>query len=307
MALRAVDEAAPPQTMAQCLQQAQGATMAAIENGTKLVEVEFPPLPADVLEAAETSAYDVSRANTELAIKFASALRMPTAVVYPDAAELERSVEDCGTDQPAPNVTLHALRRPFVEAANLGDALLGLIGRGDSLIKAIDDVEAYVCLTFSAQELPDLEKLCELEEFRKPVILFNLKLDTQRGDLGLPAFPGKDLQWRFLSRVKPAYYLRTRQYSLSLPTPPFILNYQGAIFRCYPGKYQSLLDTGGGAYRCVKAQDQRPALGEFKDTLTSALKFEDSKMQKFARTGYKAITWWEEDKDNNELFSDWRH
>jgi hypothetical protein len=57
----------------------------------------------------------------------------------------------------------------------------------------------------------------------------NLNLETHRGDLGLPAFPSKDLHYRFLSQIKPAYFLRTRQYSQTLSRPPFILNYQGAV------------------------------------------------------------------------------
>lgn len=304
--------ASPPQTMAQCLEQALSATVAAIEDGNPLLEVEFPPLPSEQLEAAETSAYDVARANTALAIKLADGIVRRTskrvAVLYPDTAELERAIEDCGTDQPAEGIFLDALRRPLVEAATLGDALLGLIGRGDSLVQP-PDADAFVCLTFSAQELPDVERLCLLKSFEKPVVLFNLKLDTQRGDLGLPAFPPKDLHWRFLSRAKPAYYLRTRQYSLSIATPPFVVNYQGAIFRKYPGQFQSLLDVGQGTYRCVQADDLRPALGTFKETLTNALKLDDSggnKAKRFARTGYKAVTWWEEDKDNQEEYKDWR-
>lgn len=299
--------AEPPQTMAQCLQQAQGATLAALENGSQLMEIEFPPLPADVLESAETSAYDVSRANTDLAVKFATKIAAEkswnVAIVYPDTAELDRAVEDCKTDKPAKGVSLHALRLPPTEADSIGDFFLGLVGKGKSLIKPVD-ADCYVCLTFSAQELPDLETVFELDG--KPLVLFNLKLDTQRGDLGLPAFPPKDLQWRFLSRVKPVYYLRTRQYSLSTPTPPFIVNYQGAIFRCYPGEYQCLLDTGS-SYRNVQSSDLRPALGEFKDTITKALKLgESTKVAQFARSGFKSVTWWEEDKDNQELSKDWR-
>lgn len=303
--------AQPPQSIGQCLQQAVSAAVDAANNGTILMEVEFPPLPADQLEAAETSAYDVSKSNTELAIKFAEAfgrrLDKKVAILYPDTAELERAVEDCGTASPN-NVSLDALRRPFTEATTFQDALLGLIGRGESLVQP-PEADAFVCLTFSAQELPDLERLCVLEDYSKPVVLFNLKLDTQRGDLGLPAFPGKDVQWRFLSRAKPVYYLRTRQYSLSVPSPPFVVNYQGAIFRVYPGKYQSLLDSGNGNYRCVQADEMRPALGTFKDTITNALKLKDddgNKAKRFARTGVKAITWWEEDADNNEIYKDWR-
>ena len=93
-------------------------------------------------------------------------------------------------------------------------------------------------------------------------MLFNLKLDTLRGDLGVPAFPPKDLQDRFLSRVRPCYYLRTRQYSRSTAAPPFVVNYQGALFRQYPGEYQTLLDIGDGNFRRVSSNAFRPGLGE---------------------------------------------
>lgn len=79
-----------------------------------------------------------------------------------------------------------------------------------------------------SQELPDLEAL-HLADPEKPIIFMNLNLETHRGDLGLPAFPSKDLHYRFLSQIKPAYFLRTRQYSQTLSRPPFILNYQGAV------------------------------------------------------------------------------
>ena len=50
------DLANPPQTMAQCLQQAQDATVAAIEDGQILMDVEFPPLAADLMDDPNTSA-----------------------------------------------------------------------------------------------------------------------------------------------------------------------------------------------------------------------------------------------------------
>lgn len=65
-----------------------------------------------------------------------------------------------------------------------------------------------------------------------------MELDTLRGDLGLPAFPSKDMHYDFLSRVRPVFYLRARDYSKSVPVPPFIVNYSGALFREYPGPWQ---------------------------------------------------------------------
>ena len=188
-------------------------------------------------------------------------------------------------------------------------------------MKPIPNTNMYIILVASAQELPDVEELYEQikdiepenSEQHKPVIVFyNLKLDILRGDFGAPAFPSKDFQDRFLSRVKPVYYLRTRQYSRSTNKPPFIVNFQGCLFRAYPGHYQSLLDTGTGRYRKVVGNDIRPGLGEFKEQLTDALreegviagKEEEGKLFGFLRTGYKTTTWWEEERENASM--EWR-
>ena len=173
----------------------------------------------------------------------------------------------------------------------------------------MDGVDVYVVLVASAQELPDIEELHGIlkeqageGEKVPPIVLYNLKLDVLRGDLGAPAFPPKEFQDRFLSLVKPVYYLRTRQYSRSTPNPPFIVNYQGCLFRAYPGQFQTLLDTGTGSYRRLVGQDLRPSLGEFKEQLTQALRDEgvlpqtEGSALDFLRTGYKTTTWWEEER-----------
>jgi len=169
-------------------------------------------------------------------------------------------------------------------------------------VKAVEDADMYICIVASAQELPDIEELSTVDP-EKPIIFYNLKLDVLRGDLGAPAFPPKDFQDRFLSKVKPVYYLRTRQYSRSTANPPFLINFQGCLFRSYPGQFQTLLDTGTGRYRRVKGNDYRPPLGEFKEQLVQALRDtgvveEESKTLMFLRTGYKTTTWWEEEREN---------
>lgn len=97
--------------------------------------------------------------------------------------------------------------------------LLSLFGNSGGAVKPIPNTDMYVILVASAQELPDVEELHNLEP-DKTIVFYNLKLDVLRGDLGAPAFPSKDFQDRFLSLVKPAYYLRTRQYSRSTSKPP---------------------------------------------------------------------------------------
>lgn len=57
-------------------------------------------------------------------------------------------------------------------------------------VQPIEGTDVYVALVFSCQELPDLKELHKIKPDAK-IVFFNLRLDTLRGDLGLPAFPPK--------------------------------------------------------------------------------------------------------------------
>jgi hypothetical protein len=78
----------------------------------------------------------------------------------------------------------------------------------------------------------------------KAAVIWNLELDTLRGDLGLISFPPKDMHYNFLSTILPVFFLRPRDYSKSVPVAPFIVNYSGALFREYPGPWQVFIMTG---------------------------------------------------------------
>jgi hypothetical protein len=45
------------------------------------------------------------------------------------------------------------------------------------------------------------------------------------------------MHYRFLSTIKPVYYLRTRAYSRTINVSPFVVNYSGAVFREYPAPW----------------------------------------------------------------------
>lgn len=180
----------------------------------------------------DVSAYDVAKANVKLALDFAKSFAASgpagdVAVMLPDEDELNIVLDELKLDdKPYPNVLLTSLRRSregderIFKPENL---LIGLLGRGSGgTVTPVENTKMYVVVVASAQELPDVEELWEQirenndnDDDNEPVIvMYNLKLDTLRGDLGAPAFPGKDFQDRFLSRVKPVYFLRTRQYRL---------------------------------------------------------------------------------------------
>lgn len=292
------------------------------------MDEQFPPLPAMVLEMDDVTAYDVAEANFKLALDFAKAfaaksntdksssdsdeksdnIKLPNnvAILFPDEAEMRITLENTSTTlNPFPGVQISSLRisderdTRFFKPEQTFMSLFG--GKSNGIVKPIDGVEMYIVIIASAQELPDVEELHELNP-DAVIVFYNLKLDVLRGDLGAPAFPPKDFHDRFLSRVKPVYYLRTRQYSRSTPNPPFMVNYQGCLFRSYPGEFQTLLDTGTGSYRRVQGNGIRPALGKFKEELTDALREqgiieEEGNFLNFLRTGYKTTTWWEEPRE----------
>jgi hypothetical protein len=342
----------PPASFYELQRNSVRAVRLAIRDGHSLLEIEFPPLPASVLEMEDVSAYDVAQANLRLATEFAQSyvnscttssssssstsatttttttttMKPPlVAVLLPDEAELDIGLESTGLSKnPHPGVIISALRRqPQPDYDEDGDkdtkrtskpmSLWSWFGKsGSGVVRPIEGVSMYICIIASAQELPDIEELynnINHNNHNTTILCYNLKLDVLRGDLGAPAFPPKAFQDRFLSKVKPVYYLRTRQYSRSTSQPPFLVNYQGCLFRSYPGQYQTLLDTGTGSYRRVSGSDIRPSLGEFKEQLTQALRdqgvlAEESSTLNFLRTGYKTTTWWEEDRP--DASNDWK-
>lgn len=302
---RVVAPAPPPSTFYQAITQAQSAADAALAEGHLLLEVEFPPLPTAQLESAAVGAYDVSDANVRLAVDFARKYAKAgkrVAIAFPDLVEKDRAVEQNNEqEEPVENIRFGSLRDErkgsFIERVWTTPEL-------DIAVRDSDDM--FVVLGASCQELPDVEKLVE-KAGPRPVILFNLKLDTSRGDLGLPAFPRKDLHYRFLSKVLPVYYLRTRTYSRSMTKPPYVINYSGALYRVYPGPYQVLLDSEQGNYERLVALDERPPLGRVRDILTDGLNVDGVKGtdNSFMFKGFKSETWWEEDR-SKALSQNWR-
>jgi len=307
----------PPDSFQLLLEQAAKSTEDAIADGQTLIEVEFPPLPISKLEDSSLSAYDILSANLQFSVEFVKRLqRDPTtgvprkvALTLPDSAERQRATKFFGADEPYPGLKMWSLNGGDEKVEEFSPmAFFGSIFKqGSGEVVAAEWAEMHLVVGASAQELPAIQKLTELAP-GVPLVCFNLKLDVLRGDLGLPAFPPKAVHHDFLCKVKPVYYLRPRSYSLSLSVPPFLIAYNGVLFRRYPEGWQSLLDRGKSSYRRVTVSDDRPNLGTFKSQLTSALKLADDKAAASAisSAGFKQSTWWEDDKDSRDVSADWK-
>lgn len=170
----------PPRTFLDCVKQAVVATRAALKDGNKLIEVEFPPLPLEVLEDSSSSARDIAEANTRWATEFARSFIQlgQVSIIYPDQPELDDALKYVGTDDLGPNVTLATIRVDSIKnAMSLDQIFTSVFGATVAgTVAAVPNTALYVALVSSTQELPDLEKLHKLDP-TIPIVFFNLRLD----------------------------------------------------------------------------------------------------------------------------------
>ena len=135
------------------------------------------------------------------------------------------------------------------KAGNGGFSFAALLGGSAPASKpAADAADVFIIINATCVELPNVQQYIESNSSgSKVAVVWNLELDTLRGDLGLLSFPPKDMHYSFLSTLRPVFYLRPRDYSKSVAVAPFIVNYSGALFREYPGPWQVRGWEGGAA------------------------------------------------------------
>lgn len=205
---------------------------------------------------------------------------------------------------PFPNVTMATIRADSIANAGSIDQIISSIFGATvaGTVEAVAGTKLYIALVSSTQELPDLEKLHSLDP-SVPIVFFNLRLDILRGDLGLPLFPGRDLHYRFLTKIRPTFLMRSRSFATSLRRPPFIINYSGLLFRAFPQPYQSILNVGNGKNKLVKTTPDRPTNMAFREALTEGLIVPNVPREELKTAGN--LVWWEKDLEK-EPQSTWR-
>lgn len=120
--------------------QAYNAAAAALADGHKLLEIEFPPLAAADMASQASSANSIGAANLRLATDVAKYFTREgdgkkVVILVPDKDELDLIEDGIGTLEPAENVTVRAVRARSAESAeNMADLILGIFSRASKCV-----------------------------------------------------------------------------------------------------------------------------------------------------------------------------
>ncbi|KAL3366544.1 hypothetical protein AABB24_011301 [Solanum stoloniferum] len=289
----------------------------ALNDGKTRLEIDFPPLPTSI-SSYKGSSDEFSDANIQLVLavvkKLQEKMETRACVVFPDKPEKRRASDlfkaaldsvDGITIGSLDDIPGGAVTSFFRSVRNTLD--FDFEDENEGRWKSDQPPTLYIFINCSTRDLSYIEKYVGKFATSTPSLLFNLELDTLRADLGIIGFPPRELHYQFLSQFTPVFYIRTREYSKTVAVEPYIVNYNGALFRQYPGPWQVMLKQTDGSFVCVAESATRFTLNETKEELLRVLGLQEEKGSslEFLRRGYKTATWWEEDVDL-EASSAWR-
>lgn len=270
-ARRRVCAGAFPRSYAEVSLQAQESAWKAIQDGHRLLEVEFPPCALDAVEGDEEGMREANR-NVQhvhaIASKMASRLdsgKEKMRVMFADRTEFQVATEgSSGFDQvDAVEPTfdewsgrLGWLTDPsFLTESGLG-ALLGVENKVWERLEEDDEMLVMAMPSFSINEMMAVADAWNIfaEDRHVPLLVINGSLDRIRSGY-YPAFWSRKenqfLRETFVPKFQTVYYIH---------------NFKGSkpavLFRAYPGPWQVLRRHQDGSMQLVHEQDSMPSLKE---------------------------------------------
>lgn len=263
-ALQASPVASFPENYVQLVRTSRDATQAALADGHKLIEIEFPTYSLAAVAGDDDGAAEMS-ASLGFLRSFCQPFQQQadtTRIFFPDAKEMRVAKEGKALDPAAGSPELQPtfgqsnFKLDYLTDPNPLSDIGIVIGQPDVLDRIRESDQLYIVAYpyFNVSEMLAVARLYEKSAAAsgKPIIVFNGELDRIRSKgYYPPLFYPKltKLADTLLPLFESAYYLHN-----------FKGVNGGSLFRVYPGPWQVLRRYRDGSMRTVHTQDTRPSL-----------------------------------------------
>lgn len=253
-----------PDEFPACIKQAQEATIAALADDHRLIEIDFPSAGlmsvAGDAEGANEMTYNMQHLRQFTRIWQQKS--KTTRIFFPDISELKLAQYGKKKDPDADSWEVDAVWDQTSFQLDYLTKPSGLLDIGIDLsnndpasrVHPTDEVLIMAYPSFDPREMDAVGKIWNeaAKEQGQSIILFNAELDRLRNGYYPKSFYPKmaKLSREFIPNVEAAYYLHNFKGAGG-----------GALFRAYPGPWQVLLRLQEGM-TVVHTQEERPSLKE---------------------------------------------
>ena len=253
-----------PDEFPTAIKQAQEATAAALADGHRLIEIDFPSAGlmsvAGDAEGANEMTYNMQHLRQYSRIFQDKAAK--TRIFFPDISEMNVAKNGKSKDPSAGSWDIDAIWDQTSFQLDYLTKPSGLLDIGIDLsnfnpaarVKSTDELLIMAYPSFDPREMDAVGKVWNgaAKEQGQSIILFNAELDRLRNGYYPALFYPKmaKLSKEFIPNVEAAYYLHNFKGAGG-----------GAVFRAYPGPWQVLLRLQEGM-TVVHTQVERPSLRE---------------------------------------------
>eukprot|EP00803_Ostreobium_quekettii_P010762 evm.model.scf_1809.2 EVM.evm.TU.scf_1809.2 scf_1809:10936-14172(+) len=254
-----------PRSYEAAIEQAQKAVSASLQDGCKLLEIEFPAAGLSSVPGDGEGANEMTLSMGYLR-KFCRMFELSgeapgVRIFFPERKELalatEGNQDNEGQEPMAPRFRGVRFQLDYLtQPTGLMDIGLDLNqSKASARVKDSDKLFVIAYPHFNVNEMLSVEELWQdtAKETGRPIIVFNGELDRIRSGYYPSLFYPKigKLAKNFLPKFVQPFYIHNFKGSKG-----------GALFRCYPGPWQVLRRDDSGDLEVVEVRDDMPSLKE---------------------------------------------